>query len=159
MKIGAAHLDTHGPPHDTSCTKPARTVVRGRQDEFFNVGPRAHVLLEGSFHTDRFLRAGGGDGTRINAPRKVVQVVGGGRTKELGEAREWSVGEIPDRVDPLPVEDRRSLSPNSPQRTNGQSVEEVDRSRVRDEEQAVGLGMRGGDFGDRLGGGDPDGCR
>ena len=73
-------------------------------------------------------------------------MVGGGDAKELGEARQWGVGEVPDRVDPLPIEDRRGLSPNSPQCSNGQSMEEVDGGRLRDEEQAVGLGMRGGDL-------------
>ncbi len=85
-------------------------------------------------------------------------MVGGGDAKELGEAREWGVGEVPDRVDPLPIKDRRGLSPDSPQCSNGQSVEEVDRGHVRDEEQAVRLGVRGGNLGDRLGGGNSDGC-
>ena len=83
-------------------------------------------------------------------------MVGGSHTEELGEARERGVGEVPDRVDPLPVEDRSGLPPDSPQRPNGQSVEEVDGGRLRDEEQAVGLCVRGRDFGDRLGGGDPN---
>ncbi len=85
-------------------------------------------------------------------------MVGGGHAKELGEARERGGGEVPNRVDALTVEDRCGLSADSPQCSNGQSVEEVDRGRLWDEEQAVGLGVRGGNLGDRLSGRDSDGC-
>ena len=158
MKVSAAHLDADGPPDDPACSQSARAIVRGRQDEFLNLNPRAHVLLEGAFHADRFFGARGAHGPRINPPCKIVQVMGRGDSEEFRQAGDGCVGEVANRIDTLAIEDRCGSTAHTPQGPHRQPVEEVDRGLVRDKEKPIGFGVRGSDFCDRFRGCDANGC-
>ena len=81
-------------------------------------------------------------------------MVGGGDAEQLGQARNGGMGEVTDRVNTLAVEDGPSPAADSPQCADGQAVQEVDGGWCGDEQEAVRLGVRGGDLSDRLGGGD-----
>ena len=84
-------------------------------------------------------------------------MVSGGDAEQLRQARDGSTGEVADRVNTLAVEDGPGPAADTPQRADGQAVQEVDGGWRGDEQEAVGLSVRGGDLSDRLGGGDTHG--
>ena len=158
MKIGATHLNPDSPPDNPARSQSTRAIVRGRQDEFLNLDPRAHILLKGAFHADRFLGARRAHGPRIDAPRKVVQVMGRGDSEEFRQAGDGCVGEVADCVDAFAIEDRCGSTAHTPQGPHRKPVEEVDRGLVRDEEKPIGFGVRRSDFRDRFRGCDANRC-
>ena len=83
--------------------------------------------------------------------------MGGGDPKKLRQARDGRVGEVADRIDAFAVENRPGAAAHSPQGPHGEAVEEFDRGLVRNEQQAIGFCVRGGDLRNRLGRGDADG--
>ena len=93
--------------------------MSGGQDELLDLVPRAHVLLEGTFHADGLLGARGGDRARVDAPGEVVEMVSGGDAEQLRQARDGSTGEVADRVNTLAVEDGPGPAADTPQCADG----------------------------------------
>ena len=112
---------------------------------------------EGLLGPHRLLLPSGAHGPGVDAVGEVVQVAPGGLAQDLDQEAHIGGGQGAHVVDPPAGQGPGALVPHPPQGPHGQDVEEVPGGGGRDEQEAVRLGVGGGELGDEFGGGDAHG--
>ena len=114
------------------------------------------IAGEGLLVADALLRGVGHDIAIVTTPGKVVEPLARGLAERTDEGVDRCVGDIADSAQAERDEALLGALPHAPQCCHRQRMEEGDDRICGHDEQAVGLGLGGGEFGDELCGRDTD---